>query len=266
MIKSPRQKVLDREVLSGTWLVLGSSLSTEIAGQAGFDWVLLDQEHGMGGFDHLLHDLQALGGTPATPIVRVAWNDPVLVKRVLDVGAAGVMFPYVNTAEEALLAAKSMRYPPQGIRGLTPLNRPGAFGCDFEQYFANANVEIITVVQIETEQAVQNAEAIARVEGVDALFIGPMDLSLGMGVFRQFDHPKYRDAKATVVNACRAAGKAAGILLLKPEQVAPTVAEGFTLIALGSDGGQLAAGMRQLAASFHGLKPQESDSQKPAQA
>lgn len=259
-MNSIRQRALNREVLSGTWLVLGSSLSAEIAGQAGFDWVLLDQEHGMGGFDHLLYELQALGGTPAAPIVRVAWNEPPLVKRVLDLGAAGVMFPYVNTAEEAQLAAKSMRYPPQGIRGLTPLSRPAAFGYDFDEFFIKANEELITIVQIETELAVKNAEAIAMVEGVDVLFIGPMDLSLGMGIFRQFDHPKYRSALETVVNACRNAGKAAGILLLKPEQVAQTVGEGFTFVALGSDGGQLGAGMRQLAASFKGLGLQKLDS------
>jgi 4-hydroxy-2-oxoheptanedioate aldolase len=261
-MNSIRKRATNREVLSGTWLVLGSSLSAEIAGQAGFDWVLLDQEHGLGGFDNLLHELQALKGTPAAPIVRVAWNEPPLVKRVLDLGAAGVMFPYVNTAEEAALAAKSMRYPPQGIRGLTPLNRPAAFGHDFDKYFAIANEELITVVQIETEQAVKNAEAIANVEGVDVLFIGPMDLSLGMGMFRQFDHPKFRSALKTVVTACRNAGKAAGILLLDPKQIAPTVADGFTFIALGSDGGQLSTGMRMLAGSFKESGPKQPNSRK----
>jgi len=191
---------------------------------------LLDQEHGMGGFDGLLHELQALSGTPAAPIVRVAWNEPPLVKRVLDLGVAGVMFPYVNTAEEATLAAKSMRYPPQGVRGLTPLNRPAAFGHDFERSFAKANEELITIVQIETEQAVKNAGAIAMVEGVDVLFIGPMDLSLGMGIFRQFDHPRFLSALQTVVDACRKAGKAAGILALRPDQIVPTVEAGSRLL------------------------------------
>jgi 2-keto-3-deoxy-L-rhamnonate aldolase RhmA len=255
---SIRQRALNREVLSGTWLILGSSVSAEIAGQAGFDWVLLDQEHGMGGFDGLLHELQALKGTAAAPIVRVAWNEPPLVKRVLDLGAAGVMFPYVNTVEEATLAAKSMRYPPQGIRGLTPLSRPAAFGCDFADAFNRANKELITIIQIETEEAVKNAEAIANVEGVDVLFIGPMDLSLGMGIFQKFDHPRFRSALETVTKACRNAGKAAGILLLKPEQVAPTVADGFTFIALSSDGGELSTGMRRLAASFKGCSSKKT--------
>lgn len=233
---------------------MGSSVSAEIAGQSGFDWVLLDQEHGMGGFDGLLHEVQALEATPAAPIVRVAWNEPPLVKRVLDLGVSGVMFPLVNTAEEATLAAKSMRYPPEGIRGLTPLSRQAAFGPDFVNAFKRANDDLITVVQIETEQAVKNAEAIANVKGVDVLFIGPMDLSLGMGIFRDFEHPKFRAALKTVADACRNAGKAAGILMLDPKQVAPTVADGFTFNALSSDGGLLSAGMRQLAGAFSGVK------------
>ena len=120
-IRSIRQQALDGEILVGTWLVLGSSLTAEIAGNSGFDWVVLDMEHGMGGSDSLLSQLQALAATPAAPIVRVASGDPVLIKRALDLGPAGIMAPMVSTAEDAERVVRAMRYPPQGVRGVTPI-------------------------------------------------------------------------------------------------------------------------------------------------
>lgn len=192
--------------------------------------------------------MQALDATSAQAIVRVAWNDPVRVKRILDLGGAGIMFPYVSTAEEAQSAVRAMRYPPEGIRGMTPLGRYADFGARFPEYAATVNDQLLTIVQVETAEAVRNAEAIAAVPGVDVLFIGPMDLSLGLGVFRQFDHPTFRDACAKVVAACRNAGKAAGILLLDPAQIEATAAQGFTFLAVSSDGGELAAAMRRLVA------------------
>jgi len=240
--------------MAGTWLVLGSSLSAEIAGKAGFDWVLVDMEHGMGTLESVLHQLQAIDATPAQAIVRVAWNEPRLVKRVLDWGSSGIMIPYVGTAEDARLAARSLRYPPEGIRGLTPLSRPAEFGGRLTEYFQEANDGLLTVVQIESPEGVKNADAIAAVDGVDVLFIGPMDLSLGLGVFRQFDHPDFRAAVAKVIQACRKHGKAAGILLLSPDQIEKTVGDGFTFIAMSSDGGLLASGMRDLAVPFKKFK------------
>lgn len=249
-MKSIRERALKGEVLGGTWSILASSVSAEIQGKAGFDWVLLDLEHGMGDLGTLLHQLQALDGTPAAPIVRVAWNDPTMVKRALDLGPAGIMIPYVNTAEEATLAARAVRYPPQGIRGLTPLSRGAEFGLKLDEYFREANDKLITVVQIETEQAVNNAEAIAAVDGVDVLFVGPMDLSLGMGIYRDFQHPRFQEALAKVARACKKAGKAAGILLLNADRLDQTVGDGFTFVAMSSDGGELATSMSRLAKPF----------------
>jgi len=245
-----RKRVLNRELMVGTWLNLGSSLTAEIAARAGFDWVVIDLEHGAGDHESLVHQLQAVSGTSAAPLVRIAWNEAPRFKRVLDVGPAGVVVPYVTSAQEARQAAAAMRYPPQGVRGVASLNRASSFGYEFEAYFAEANEGLLTVVQVETETALACADEIAAVEGVDVLFVGPMDLSVSMGIPLQYGHPGFRSALAKVSDACRQAGKAAGILLGRPEQVEETVAAGFTFIGLGSDGGVMAEGMRGLAAAF----------------
>ncbi|OHB81382.1 MAG: hypothetical protein A2V98_21865 [Planctomycetes bacterium RBG_16_64_12] len=261
-IRSIRRRALDGEILVGTWLVLGSSLTAEIAGNSGFDWVVLDMEHGMGGSDSLLSQLQAVAATPAAPIVRVAFNDPVLIKRALDLGPAGIMAPMVSTAEDAERVVRAMRYPPQGIRGVTPYTRPADFGREFREYFATANDELICLVQIETEKAVENADEIAAVDGVDVLFIGPLDLTVGLGIMKQFDHPKYRAAVEKIVSACRKAGKVPGIILLDVEVPEDTVADGFTFIGRASDGSVLAAALSGLVEPFRKFK---TESQRPSE-
>jgi 4-hydroxy-2-oxoheptanedioate aldolase len=246
-MKYLRKRVLSGEILAGTWCNLGSSLTVEMAGVAGFDWLLLDVEHGFGDLEALVPQLQAARATPAAPIARVAWNETPLIKRVLDMGASGVMVPYVCTADEARRAVAAMRYPPAGMRGVAKMTPATAYGRDFERYFAEANENLLTVTQIETAAGVENAAEIAGVEGVDVLFVGPMDLSVNLGVREQFDHPLYRQAMDTVLAACRAKGKAAGILLMSAAQIEPALEQGFTFVALGSDGGMVASGMRETA-------------------
>ena len=252
---SIRRKVLDGLLMSGTFLNLGSALTVEIAGKAGFDWLLIDMEHGSGDFSELVHQLQAAGCTPAAPIVRIAWNEAPRFKRALDLGPSGIMVPYVNTVDEARLAVAAMRYPPQGIRGVASLNRACDFGKGFEPYFTTANQQLLTIVQIETPQAVEQAEAIAAVDGVDVLFVGPTDLSVSLGCPRQFDNPDFQKALRKVVAACRKNRKAPGILLSRHEQVEPMVNEGFTFIGLGSDGGVVCEGMQKLANTFQKYRP-----------
>ena len=249
-----RQRVLKRELVIGTWLNLGSSLTAEIAASAGFDWVVIDMEHGAGDHESMVHQVQAVSATPAAPLVRVAWNEAPRFKRVLDLGVSGVVVPCVADGEEAKQAVSAMRYPPQGIRGVASLNRACDFGREFQAYFARANDELLTVVQVETEGSVERANEIAAVDGVDVLFIGPMDLSTSMGIVLQYDHPRFKAALARVSEACRRAGKAAGILLGRPEQVPDTIAAGFTFVGLGSDGGVMAEGMARLAAAFRGSR------------
>jgi 2-keto-3-deoxy-L-rhamnonate aldolase RhmA len=250
-----RKRVLDRELLAGTFLNLGSSLTAEIAGRAGFDWVLIDLEHGAGDYQNLVVQLQAIEGTPAAPIVRIAWNDPVLFKRVLDLGPSGIMVPYVQTQEEAKRAVAAMRYPPAGIRGVASMNRACGFGPDFAQYFNSANADLLLIVQIETQQAVDHAPEIAAVEGVDVLLVGPLDLSVSMGIARQFDHTKFRAALARVATACHQHDKAAGLMLAKEDQIPLAEADGFTFLGLGSDGTLVAKGMRELAAALGKRNP-----------
>jgi 4-hydroxy-2-oxoheptanedioate aldolase len=245
-----RERVLAGELLAGTFCNIGSHITTEMAGHAGFDWLLLDLEHGAGDQSELVHQLQAAAAADTPAIVRIAWNEPWRFKRVLDTGAAGVMVPWVSTVEEAQAATTAMRYFPDGVRGAATLIRANGFGRDRDEYLLAANDNLLTVVQIETRQAVENAAAIAAVAGVDVLFVGPFDLSIGLGIGGQFDHPEFLAALEQVVAGAKGAGKAAGILLQRPDQVAATVERGFTFIALGSDGGVVANGMAQLAAAF----------------
>lgn len=249
-----RKRAVGGELLAGVWCNIGSSLTVEMAGLAGLDWILIDLEHGSGDHESLVHQLQAAAATRAAPLVRIAWNEAPRFKRVLDLGAAGVMVPYVSSADEARMAVAAMRYPPHGIRGVAKLNRASGFGERFDDYFVRANDELLTVVQIETEQAVERAGEIAAVDGVDVLFIGPLDLSVNMGIAQQFEHPRFRDAQVRVAEACRAAGKAAGLLLAKPEEIGPALAKGFTFLALGSDGGMVAAGMKRTYQAFQSCR------------
>ncbi len=249
-----RERVVARETLSGTFVNLGSATAAEIVAQSGFDWMLIDLEHGYGDHESLVSQLQAVSRTDCSPIVRIAWNDPVRVKRVLDMGAAGIMFPFVNTAAEAEIAAKSMRYPPLGIRGVSRLSRASEYGADFVNYYENAHKTLTTVVQIETQEALDNAHEIASVEGVDALFLGPMDLSVNLGIKEQYDHPTFQAARKRVADAAKQAGKAAGILLLLNGSVEDCIEEGYTLIAMGSDSGCLIGGMKNTAQQINALK------------
>lgn len=244
------------ELLSGAWLNLGSSLTAEIAGLAGFDWICIDLEHGAGDFSELVHQLQALESTESAPIVRIAANDAARFKRVLDLGPSGVMVPYVNTRAEAEHAAVAMKYPPAGIRGVAKMNRAARFGSGFDEYFARANTDLTLVLQIETKEAIANAAEIALVDGVSALFIGPLDLSVSLGIPQQYGHADFLQALEHVVKVCRNSGRAAGILVPSAAEV-PRFAElGFTLLAASSDGSMVQQGMNALARAFAECKPQ----------
>jgi 4-hydroxy-2-oxoheptanedioate aldolase len=240
-----RARVLAGEFLTGFWLNLGSPVTAEMAGLSGFDWVLLDHEHGAGGEETMLHQLQAVAATPATCLVRIAANEPPRFKRALDAGAHGVMVPYVSTADDARAAVSAMRYPPRGVRGVAKLTRASAFGANFDAYFAHAHEWLVTLVQIETVDAVENAREIADVDGVDVVFVGPMDLTTSMGIPGQYGDARFHDALGEVADAAKSAGKAAGILLLDPANLPLCRELGYTVVALGSDGGAVAAGLRE---------------------
>ena len=261
-----RSRVLNGEVMFGIGASLGSSLTVEMIGEAGFDWVWIDCEHGTGGYSELISQVQAACIGQAAPIVRIAWNEASYFKRVLDLGAAGIMVPYINTAEEARYAARAMRYPYQGVRGVAMFNRACGFGREFSEYFCEANDNLLTVVQIETREALENVDEIAAIEGVDVLFVGPLDLSVNLGIVQHFDHPDFVDALETVAQACQRHGKAAGALVPDLNYLEQWMAKGFTFLVVGTDGGILAKGIKDtgsVCARFkrgkNGLKFQDLD-------
>ncbi len=240
-----RQRVLAGEWLAGTFINLGSALTAEIAARAGFDWLMLDYEHGPGSDETLLHQLQAVASTGAATIVRLAANETPRFKRALDLGAGGVMVPYVNNAEEARAAVAAVRYPPHGIRGVSKFNRAAGFGQNFDDYYQNAHTRLVTMAQIETPESLEHLDAIAEVDGVDVLFVGPLDLTTNLGIQGQFEHPRFIEARQKVAAAARRAGKAAGILATAAAQIPVLRAEGYTALAFGSDGGAVTAGVQQ---------------------
>lgn len=247
-----RARALAREWLTGTFINLGSPVTTEIAGNAGYDWLLIDHEHGPGSDETMLHQLQAASATPAVPIVRIAANEAPRFKRALDAGAHGVMVPYISTVADAKAAVAAMSYPPRGYRGVAKVNRGSGFGQHFEEYYLHAHEWLVLLAQVETPESVANIEAIAAVDGIDILFVGPTDLTYNLGIRDQFDNPLYVDAQNRVVAAARNAGKAAGILVHNPALVQRCRDLGFTFVALGSDGGAVNAGLRQAAAVLRG--------------
>jgi len=244
-MKNLRRRLLDGETLVGCFLNLGSSLTAEIMGRAGFDFAVIDLEHGSGTEADALSQLQALEATDAGVIVRVESHERQRAHRVLDLGAEGIMFPRVDSAPEAARAVAGLRYPPQGVRGVAAANRACAFGTTYREYMESASSTLLGVVQIESESALASVDAIAAVDGADVLFVGPMDLTASLGILSQFDHPRYGEALETVSAAARRHGKSLGVLMARPEDFDRYQALGFRLIACGSDGTLLNASARR---------------------
>lgn len=235
---------LQSDVLAGTFLNLGSATSVEIAASTGFDWVLIDLEHGSGSFSDLRSQLLAAAPGQAAPIVRIPSVDADIVKFVMDSGAAGIMFPYVSSAADAARAVDFMKYPPDGNRGVAGIIRATDFGRNWAKYFAEANSRSLVIVQIETPEAVDAADEIAAVPGVDVLFVGPLDLSVNLGAPNNFTTPRFNECLSRVAAACRRHDKTAGILS-RPELVRQHRDMGLNFLALGSDTGAIISGMQQ---------------------
>lgn len=248
-----KERVYARETLLGVGAMLGNSMAVELVGRTGFDWIWIDNEHGVSGPQDLLGQLQAAAIHKMPAIVRLPANRLQHFKTVLDYGAAGVMVPYVNTMEEAESAAKSCRFAPDGDRGIATSTRAAQFGLDFATYRAEADANVLCVVQIETPEAVANVDDIAGVEGVDVLFVGPLDLSTSLGIPQQFDHPDFVAALEKTLAACRKHGKVPGILTPTHELAAKWTKMGFSFIVVGVDGGLLAKSLMGLRDSMKSL-------------
>lgn len=233
----------------GLWSSLGSNMVAEGIAHSGFDWILLDTEHSPNELPGLVTQLQAMKGGTATPIVRPAWNDAVLVKRLLDIGVQSLLFPFVQTAEEAKRAVAATRYPPQGIRGVATTARASNFG-RVKDYLKKANDEICVLVQVETMDAIGRLREIASVDGVDGVFIGPSDLAASMGHLGNFQHPDVQKVITAAIGEIRAAGKAGGYLTGVEDEAKKRLAEGYQFVAVGSDNGVLLKNTDALAQRF----------------
>jgi 4-hydroxy-2-oxoheptanedioate aldolase len=233
----------------GLWSSLGSNMVAEGIAHSGFDWILLDTEHSPNELPGLVSQLQAMKGGTATPIVRPAWNDAVLVKRLLDIGVQSLLFPFVQTVEEAKRAVAATRYPPQGIRGVATTARASNFG-RVKDYLKKANDEICVLVQVETMEAIGRLREIASVDGVDGVFIGPSDLAASMGHLGNFQHADVQKVISAAIGEIRAAGKAGGYLTGVEDEAKKRLAEGYQFVAVGSDNGVLLKNADALAQRF----------------
>ncbi len=253
-MKKLKERIKKGEAVNGCWLNLGSALTAEIVGTAGFDWVLIDLEHGAGNEKDVLPQLQALEHSNTAAIVRIESAERQRIHRVLDVGAEGVMCPHINNLDEAKMVVSGLRYPPEGTRGVAKMVRATGFGKNFAEYSSSANENIVGIAQIETIEALDHLDEIASLDGIDVLFIGPADLTMALGIFGQLDHQLFTDAVKATVNAAQKAGKATGILLFNPDDYNTWYQLGIRMIACGADATFVADGARNMSAKLNSIR------------
>ncbi len=233
----------------GLWCSLASALTTEIVAGSGAGWLLIDGEHSPNDLRTIMAQLQVAAAFPCEAVVRLPSDDPNLIKQAMDIGARSLMIPNVRSAEQARTIVAAMTYAPGGFRGFSVGHRANQFG-RIAGYHANARAQQLLAVQIEDETGVANAAEIAAVEGVDVLFVGPGDLSANMGAMGNPNAEHVKQAIRSVREAAVSAGKASGILAPVKADADRYLADGFTMVAVGSDLGLLARGSDALVASF----------------
>jgi 4-hydroxy-2-oxoheptanedioate aldolase len=233
----------------GLWSTLGSAMVAELVGHAGFDWLLIDTEHSPNELPAIVAQLQAMQTGTASAVVRPAWNDPVLIKRILDIGVQSLLIPFVETAEAAAAAVAATRYPPDGIRGVSTGSRAAGYG-RIKDYPRAAAAEICVLVQIETLKGVENIDAIAAVPGVDGVFVGPADLSASLGYLGDPLNPVVQETIGRVLAACRKAGKPTGYLTGNEAEAQKWLDAGFRFVAVGIDNGVLVKAVDELRDRF----------------
>jgi len=233
----------------GLWSTLASSYALEVVAGAGYDWLLIDTEHSPADLENVLHQLQAAAAYPTHAVARVPWNDMVTIKRFLDVGCQSLLIPYIQTAEEARAAVSYTRYPPGGVRGVSAVTRATRFG-RVPGYAKRAQEEICVLVQIETKMGLDNLEAIAAVEGVDGVFIGPGDLHASLGFVGETANPQVKPQIDEAIRRIRKVGKAPGILTGVEADAKHWIELGALFVAVGVDAGLLARESEKLLARF----------------
>ncbi|OZI75188.1 2-dehydro-3-deoxyglucarate aldolase [Bordetella genomosp. 12] len=246
-----RQRILARERVIGLWLSMTSHLTSEMIGLAGFDWLLLDGEHAPNEIPSFVQQLQSLQGSPSAAVGRPSWNDPVEIKRMLDIGFYNLLIPFIESEEQARQAVAATRYPPQGIRGVAGLLRSNRYGT-VPDYQHTVNDHICVLLQIESRAGLEAVDKIAAVEGVDGVFIGPSDLAAALGHLGNPGHPEVQEAIAHLYERVNAAGKAVGILAPVAADARRYLDMGMHFVAVGTDMGvlkQAVFGLREAFAS-----------------
>lgn len=244
-----KQAISKGEKQIGLWLSLTSNIVTEMIGAIGYDWLVLDAEHAPNDLATLVPQLQGLRGSRSEPVVRTPWNDPVLIKRFMDIGFRTVLFPYVQNEDEAAAAVAATRYPPEGIRGVATVHRACSYGAE-AGYAQAANSRACVLVQVETAAAAERIEAICKVKNLDGVFIGPADLAASMGHLGNPGHDEVQGLMKRCVEACRKAGKPIGTLAPVTADAKKYLEWGYTFVAVGADIGLLRVSANNKLAEF----------------
>ncbi|MGY9082567.1 MAG: aldolase/citrate lyase family protein [Acidimicrobiales bacterium] len=243
-----KRRLVEPAVQYGMWISLADPVAAEISAGAGFDWLMIDAEHSPNDLRTLLAQLQAVNGSPVSAVIRPPRADAVIIKQYLDLGAQTILVPMIDTAEQAEEMVRAVLYPPQGIRGVASA-RAARWG-RIDDYYRQANDEMCVLVQVETIKGVKNLMDIARVDGVDGVFIGPSDLGAALGHIGDATHPDVREAVVASITAVRAAGKPAGVLSVNPTLAREYRDAGANFVAVGVDTSMLAKHTKALADSF----------------
>ena len=238
----------------GTWLMSAAPAAAEALGCAGFDFLVVDMEHVPIDTPQMIELLRTIAGTPASPVTRVPWSDMVMVKRAMDAGAQTIMFPFVQNADEARRAVSYTRYPPEGVRGVAGMHRASRYST-VQNYVKRSHDEQCVIVQIETLAALEQLPAIAAVQGVDSIFIGPSDLSASMGHLGDIAHAAVQEKLRTGAEACKRLGKPCGIVGPNPDMVAKFVDYGYSWVAIASDMGMMVGRAQEWLGKLKGTAP-----------
>ena len=250
-MKNPvKQKLKNGQKTIGGFLQTLSPVAAEIMAQAGFDWLIVDLEHAPGDFANLQAQLQAMNGSGVVPFARAPWNDMVAIKRILDTGVMGVLVPYVNTREEAEAAVAACKYPPQGVRGVAGSPRAAGYTGNTMPYLSSANKETIVMIAVETMEAVENLDEILEVDGLDGIFIGPVDLASSMGYLGDPGQPEVQEIIARIESRVFASEKFLGTLAATWEKANSCFERGYQWMVVMQDGATLVRASRQAVTRF----------------
>jgi len=250
MTNPVKSKLKSGQRTIGGFLQTISPVAAEIMSQSGFDWLIVDLEHAPGDFANLQAQLQAMNGSGVVPFARAPWNDAVAIKKILDTGVMGVLIPYVNTRGEAEAAVAACKYPPQGIRGVAGSPRAAGYTGNVMEYLTSANAEVIVMIAVETAEAVENLDEILTVDGLDGIFIGPMDLASSLGYLGDAARPEVQDVIAVIEQEVLASDKFLGTLAGTWSKARECFEKGYQWMVLMQDGAALRRAGDEVVADF----------------